>query len=134
MSLPVLGAGALVTLFLLAWREGVTLEPSRGTIRCWSGPFFPVISTRIELADDSIVALMEDGVEVFGERKRNWERTYSSSLGLKLQARLTPDMRHPEDLPPPIHLKVYSTGSARKARVVGEALARELGFEFRSDL
>src|SRR5690606_10239355 len=53
VSLPVLGAGALVTLFLLAWREGGTLEPSRGTIRCWSGPFFPVISTRIELADDS---------------------------------------------------------------------------------
>lgn len=132
---PVLYAGVILCVVLFLWNKGITFDPGRRTVTTWGGPFFPLIWTRHRLDDYDAVAIVTDTFEVYtGNVQLSDRRQFGRRTGLKLVARLTPDMRHPDDLPPPLEIPLPISrrlfGRDTTLEEEGMELADALGFRF----
>lgn len=122
-----------VAALTLTWRSGISFDPQARILRQWNGPLFPLLKEDSPLDDYAIVSVMDVRVENFRRNSLVRNRSYVSGLGLKLQPRMAPHL-DPDDLPPVLHLASYSMSNAKTAVEDGRELARQLGFEFRSDI
>jgi hypothetical protein len=132
---PVLYVSAVVCVVLLLWNKGITFDPPRRTVTTWGGPFFPLVWTRHRLGDYDTVAIVTDTYEVYTRHSHlSEQRQFGKATGLKLVARMTPGMRYPEELPPPLEipLPIFRGLFGRKTTLEeeGKELAETLGFRF----